>query len=90
MQTLAHAISQMNQAKSDYHRACDEVWPLLVATYPEIREILQELNMPEPESARWFCTPHFDDDKSAAELFAEGRGSEVIRLIRRIAYGEYH
>lgn len=46
--------------------------------------------MPEKKVVRWFCDPRFDGGaKSAAELFWEGRGNEVVTQVRQIAHGVY-
>lgn len=90
MQTLTDAIVQMNLARRAHEKASHEVWLCLLATCPEVRAVLDEWAMSEQKAARWFCDPHFDGGaKSAAELFQEGRGSEVMMRIGQIAHGIY-
>lgn len=90
MQTLADAVFQLNIARQAHENACQEVWVCLLATYPEVRTILDEWAMPEQKAMRWFCDPRFDGGaKSAAELFQEGRANEVLTRIRQIVHGVY-
>lgn len=90
MQALADAISQLNAARQAHDQACHELWLCLLGTYPEVGDILDEWAMPEQKAMRWFCDLHFDGGvKSAAELFQEGRGNEVVTRIRQVAHGVY-
>lgn len=90
MNGLLAAIDQMKTAKGLYDEACRNVWPALLSAHPEIRGVLKEWAMDEDAAGKWFCSPHFDaGDKTAAELFAEGRGDEVLSRINQIAHGVY-
>lgn len=90
MHTLTEAIRQMNLAKLACEEACRVVWISLLDTHPDIQAILKELDMDADAAAPWFCAPYFDNGtKTAAELFDEGRGNEVLMRIRQIAHGVY-
>lgn len=90
MSTLTDAILGMKKAKRRYDEACAEAWSALVASHPEVRDLLDSLDLESEATSQWFCAAHFDQgSKTAVELFDEGRGEEVIKRIRQLAYGVF-
>ncbi|MEZ5465421.1 MAG: hypothetical protein R3F22_09430 [Lysobacteraceae bacterium] len=66
------------------------VWERLLIANPEIRDTLADWGIPVDQAAPWFCAPRFDARTlSAADLYAAGRGDEVVRLLNQLGHGAY-
>lgn len=90
MQSLSNAISIMYETRGSHERACECVWTILITAFPKLYEVLSESGFAENKAKDWVCSRHFDNEtKSAAELFEEGRGEEVITRLRQVAHGIY-
>lgn len=88
MQTLAEVIFQLKIVRQAHETPFSV--GVLISEIPRARTILDEWAMPEQKIVRWFCDPRFDGGaKSAAELFREGRGNEVVTGVRQIVHGVY-
>lgn len=90
MTSLAHSIDAMHRAKQAYEDASRAAWMVLLDSRPEVRTLLEEFGLDETAVGHWFCAMHFDEgQKTAIEMFEEGRGREVVSRIGQIAHGVY-
>ena len=90
MSDLRAAVEEMRRCRKDYDESCVVVWSQLLASHPELRELLSKSGIDKNQSCRWFCARRFDEGtKSAAELFAEDRGEEVMLLLGQMTAGVY-
>lgn len=90
MKSLSDAISNLNEATRAQHEAENTVMSALLSEFPQISDLLRELALPEAKARSWICSKHFDrGTKSAAELYAEGRGEEAVTRARQMAHGMY-
>lgn len=86
--TLRDAIRAMKQAHDAYEAQCHVVWRSLRSEYPEVELTLNQCGFTEKSARPWFFNRIFDDrTKCGAELFADGRGQEVLDRILRMAHG---
>ena len=87
---LVDALATLQHARQQVGAAEQLVWQHLLCAFPEIRDTLADWDISVDQSASWFCAPRFDDRTlSAADLYAAGRGDEVLRLLNQIAHGVY-
>ena len=87
---LVDALATLQQARQQASEAEQLVWRHLLNAFPEIRDALADWDIPVDQCAPWFCAPRFDDrTPSAADLYAAGRGDEVLRLLNQVAHGVY-
>ena len=90
MKSLSDAISHLNECIRAQQEAEKTVLSALLIEFPQVGELLSELALSEAKARTWMCSKHFDlSTKSAAELYAVGRGEEVVRRVRQIAHGIY-
>jgi len=87
---LVDALAKLQLARQQTGEAEQLVWHHLLNAYPEIRDTLADWYIPVDQAALWFCTLRFDDRTlSAADLYAAGRGDEVVRLLNQMGHGVY-
>ena len=87
---LVDALAILQRARHRTSKAEQLVWHHLLDAYPEIRQTLANWDIPVDQAASWFCTPRFDARTlSAADLYAAGRGDEVVRLLNQMGHGVY-
>ncbi len=90
MKSLSDAISYMHETRSALQEAEKAVLASLLSEFPQVHDLLNELSLPESKARSWVCAKHFDrGTKSAAELYAEGRGEEAVTRARQMAQGIY-
>lgn len=87
---LVDALAILQRARHRTSKAEQLVWHHLLDAYPEVRETLAGWDIPVDQAASWFCTPRFDERTlSAADLYATGRGDEVVHLLNQMAHGVF-
>ena len=87
---LVDALARLQQARHRTSQAEQLVWHHLLDAYPEVRETLADRDIPVDQAAPWFCTPRFDERTlSAADLYAAGRGDEVVHFLNQMAHGVF-
>jgi hypothetical protein len=90
LNTLAQCVEDMRATRQAHLDACRAAWAVLLSGRPEVRELLNESCLDEEQAGPMFWKAHFDGgERSAIELFAEGRGEEVVARIRKMMYGVY-
>lgn len=90
MKTLAQCVEDMRLTRKAHLDACRAAWLMLLSRQPEVGALLIELGLDAEISGPLFWTAKFDgNERSAIELFEEGRGSEVIARVRRMVHGVF-
>lgn len=90
MNTLAQCVEDMQATRQAHLDACRAAWAVLLNYRPEVRELLKQYRLDEGHAGPMFWTTRFDGgERSAIELFAEGRGDEVVERIHRMMSGVY-
>ncbi len=87
MDGLNKAVAAMRSARSAYADAKTHAWVTLLSSRGDVRAMLDEVGLSSSDMGDWFCEPCFDGNtRSAVELIADGRLSEVYRRVVRIAH----
>lgn len=87
---LADALATLQQARQQVSQSEQLVWRHLLNAFPEIHDTLADWDIPLDKAAPWFCAPRFDARTlSAADLYAAGRGDEVVHLLNQMAHGVF-